>query len=270
MATNRLLRAALLAALVPVAVIAVSAQGHGGGQDRPVPALAAEPPMLGLHWEHGEAGKARPGGGGTSNIVWHKGAIMPLTTVTPIFWGPSWDNPVFVGDKIGGLNSWHIGVGSSTFANTSNEYNGTNGYVTSAINYSGGPLVDLSAVPATVAKLTTPTATEVCKVIGSSAPADGSGYYPVYVDVKRGNAGFCAYHSYATCNNIPVQFAFFFNLDGDAGCDPQDTSGKHWRLAALVNVLATSYPEGAGSGTAAGTTAAGRECRQCAWASPRR
>jgi hypothetical protein len=34
-----------------------------------------------------------------------------------------------------------------------------------------------------------------------------------------------------------VQFAFFFNLDGDAGCDPGDNSGLHSQgLAALANV----------------------------------
>jgi hypothetical protein len=34
-----------------------------------------------------------------------------------------------------------------------------------------------------------------------------------------------------------VQFAFFWNLDGDSGCDPQDTSGLHSQgLAALANV----------------------------------
>jgi hypothetical protein len=34
-----------------------------------------------------------------------------------------------------------------------------------------------------------------------------------------------------------VQFAFFFDLDGDAGCDPQDTSGLHSQgLAAIANV----------------------------------
>ena len=245
MATHRLLRAAFLAALVPVAAIAVQAQGHGN-PDRPIPALAAEPPMLGLHQVRGEAGKARPGGGGASpNIVWHNGAIMLTPTVTPIFWGPRWSDPAFYVDKISGLNDWHHGIGGSSFEATSNEYTGTNGQVTSAINYPGpgGSFTDLSTVPSTVGKLTTPTATEVCKMIGSSAPTDGSGYYPVYVDVKRGNAGFCAYHSYTTCSGIPVQFAFFFNLDDDAGCDPQDTSSHSEGLAALVNVSAHELSE---------------------------
>ena len=247
MATHRLLRAAFLAALVPVAAIALQAQGNSADHDRPVPSVHAEPPMLGLHWTHGEAGKARPGGGGASpNIVWHNGAIMRSATITPIFWGPRWSDPAFYTDKISGLNAWHNGIGDSSFAATSNEYTGTNGQVTSTINYPGpgGSFTDLSTVPGTASKLTTPTATEVCKVIGTSAPADGSGYYPVYVDMTRGSAGFCAYHSYTTCSGVPVQFAFFFNLDGDAGCDPQDTSGLHSEgLAALVNVSAHELSE---------------------------
>jgi hypothetical protein len=77
---------------------------------------------------------------------------------------------------------------------------------------------------------------EVCKVIKNPDPS-GNGYYPVYVDVKRGNAGYCAWHSVGKCGTTQVQFAFFFNLDGDAGCDPGDTSGLHTQgLAALANV----------------------------------
>jgi hypothetical protein len=72
---------------------------------------------------------------------------------------------------------------------------------------------------------------EVCKVI--TAPVT-NGYYPVYTDVKRGSAVFCAYHGVGMCGAVSVQFAFFFNLDGDASCDPADTSGLHSQgLAAL-------------------------------------
>ena len=49
-----------------------------------------------------------------------------------------------------------------------------------------------------------------------------NGYYPVYSDQKRGNAGYCAWHSYGTIRGVPVQVAFFFKLDGDPGCDPGD------------------------------------------------
>ena len=75
----------------------------------------------------------------------------------------------------------------------------------------------------------------------------GNGYYPVYSDVKRGNAGYCAWHSAGSCGrttSVPVQFAFFFNLDGDAGCDPQDTQTGHSQgLAALANVTAHELSE---------------------------
>src|SRR5262249_22249636 len=38
-------------------------------------------------------------------------------------------------------------------------------------------------------------------------------------------------------NGTAIQFAFFFDLTGDAGCDPGDTSGLHTQgLAALANV----------------------------------
>jgi hypothetical protein len=41
-----------------------------------------------------------------------------------------------------------------------------------------------------------------------------------------------------------VQFAFFFNLDGDPGCDPADTQTGHSQgLAALANVTAHEISE---------------------------
>jgi hypothetical protein len=77
---------------------------------------------------------------------------------------------------------------------------------------------------------------EVCKVI-ASPDTTGNGYYPAYTDVPRGNAGYCAWHSAGTCGGKAVQFAFFFKLDGDAGCDPQDTQTGHSQaLAAIANV----------------------------------
>ena len=65
-----------------------------------------------------------------------------------------------------------------------------------------------------------------------------NGYYPVYVDSPRGHAGYCAWHSYGTCNGVPVQFGFFFDLTGDQGCDPGSPSsyGHTQGLAALANV----------------------------------
>ncbi len=188
-----------------------------------------EPPMLGLHW----AKNASRPKSNSPNMTWHGGSILTTATEISIFWGPSWQNSSFVSDKITGLDSWYTGVGESPYAATSDEYSGSNGAVSSSITWTGD-IVDYSSVPSNVSQFTTPTANEVCKVITNPVP---NGYYPVYVDVPRGGAQFCAYHSYTTCNGTPVQFAFFFNLDGDAGCDPQDSSGLHSQgLAALANV----------------------------------
>lgn len=66
----------------------------------------------------------------------------------------------------------------------------------------------------------------------------------MYTDVKRGNAGYCAWHSAGSCGGKAVQFGFFFNLDGDPGCDPGDTTTGHSQgLAALANVTAHELSE---------------------------
>ena len=70
-----------------------------------------------------------------------------------------------------------------------------------------------------------------------------NGYYPVYVDTPRGHAGFCAWHSAGSCGVTPVQFAFFFNLDGDPGCDPQSSLSGSQGLKALANVSAHELSE---------------------------
>jgi hypothetical protein len=71
-----------------------------------------------------------------------------------------------------------------------------------------------------------------------------NGFYPVYVDTPRGGAQYCAWHSFGTVNSQPTQFAFFFNLDNDAGCDPQDSSGLYSEgVAALANVSAHELSE---------------------------
>jgi hypothetical protein len=110
---------------------------------------------------------------------------------------------------------------------------------------------------------------EVCNVIGSGAVANG--YYPVYTDAPRKHAGYCAWHSYGQCNGVPVQFAFFFSLDGDAGCDPQDTQTGHSQgLAALANVSGHEYSEAVTDPRNGGWYDSGgsENADKCAWAWP--
>lgn len=49
---------------------------------------------------------------------------------------------------------------------------------------------------------TAPILAEVCKLVGNSVVANG--YYPVYIDNPRGDAGYCAWHSAGTCNGNTI------------------------------------------------------------------
>jgi hypothetical protein len=212
---------------------------------------ADQPPMLGIHWSRdvaqGFADRARRGRR-SPNMTYHGGKIMPTVVSKAIFWGPSWTSNVFVADKIVGLNLWYNGHSDSNYAATVNEYTDTVGQgheVGSTGFVHQGHIIDPST--ASGGSSTSAILNEVCKQItaGNIVPDPaGNGYYPVYVDVKRGNASYCAYHSVGTCQGHSVQFAFFFNLDGDAGCDPKDTQTAHSQgLAALANVTAHEISE---------------------------
>lgn len=190
-----------------------------------------EPPMLGIHWSR-DVHAANQARSRTGAMTYHGGKILGAAHTQAIFWGTSWDS--YSGDKITGMDSFYTGFGGSNYANTTTEYTDAAGtHVSPNSNYLGH-LVDTSA--ASGGSRTSTILAEVCKMITSPA-ADGNGYYAVYTDVPRGTAGYCAWHSAGTCGSVPVQFAFFFKLDGDAGCDPQDTTTTHSQgLAALANV----------------------------------
>ena len=206
---------------------------------------ATAPPMLGIAWAKGSAQDqflSQQPPRRSVNMTYHGGVIMPSSNVYPIFWGTSW--PSYSGDKETGIDSFYSGFNGSNYAKTSDEYTGSNGQVGPS-NTSRVHVVDGSA--ATGGNQVTPILNEVCKEISNGAvPLDssGNGYYPVYTDVPRGSAGFCAWHSVGTCSGQRVQIAFFFKLDGDAGCDPQDTQTTHSQgLAALANVSAHELSE---------------------------
>jgi hypothetical protein len=197
------------------------------------------PPMLGIHWARGadpfyRLREGRSGGGKprrtSPNMTYHGGVIMPTAVTQNIFWGTSWNG--YTGDEISGLDSWYTGFDGSNYAKTSDEYTGSNVQV-GAVTTHVGHLIDSSA--ASGGNNTSAILNEVCKEIG---PPVTNGYYSVYTDLPR-NGNYCAYHSVGFCpnSNTPVQFAFFWKLDGDPGCDPQDASRLHSQgLAALANV----------------------------------
>jgi hypothetical protein len=219
-------------AVLAIGAAAVGAQANGGAP------LWAGPPggIVPLR----EAGQGTGNGAGkkrTSQVkmlAYHNGPVITDpkgTAVTAIFWGSSWGTSP--GDKITGIDAFYGGIGGTSYMHSNSEYTQTGGaHVSTVVSY-GGHAVDTAAAP-TRAPSTTTVLAEVGKLIKNPVP---NGYYPVYIDQPRGTAGYCAWHSYGQVNGVGVQFAFFFKLDGDAGCDPKDTSGLHSQgLAALANV----------------------------------
>jgi hypothetical protein len=199
--------------------------------------LLPEPAMLGAHLARGVKA-ARPVKPPKSpNLIYHNGEVaVSGAAVTAIFWGNKWSNATFAADKITGIDGFYGGVGNSSYLQTNTEYTSTDTgvvrNVSPAVNYSGH-IVDTSAGPSR-APQTSAILAEVCAKI--SSPVE-NGYYPVYIDAPRGHAGYCAWHSWGTCNGVNVQFGFFFNLDGDPGCDPDDPNTTHSQgLEALANV----------------------------------
>ncbi|HEX4526410.1 MAG TPA: hypothetical protein VH108_06665 [Gaiellaceae bacterium] len=224
-----------IAAMVGVAVLClaslVAAAGKAGATGGP-PSIAAGP-AFGFIPSH----NANHGGGGhgrTLPLLWHNGPVMHNTTVNPIFWGTSWGNPSFTGDKVTGLDTLYSGIGGTSYAHTNSEYTDSSGPVNTTSITKGSDRTDLNATPSG-APTTNQVLAEVASVTNNH-PTAGA-YYPVYSDQPRGSAGYCAWHSSGTIGGIQVEFGFFFNLDGDPGCDPQDSSGQHSQgLAALANV----------------------------------
>lgn len=195
------------------------------------------------------------------NLLWHNGAIMKDSTIKAIFWGSSWSTSA--GDKIAGLDRFYEGIGGTSYLNTNTEYTGTNGTVSTGVTYQGHTS-DSSSAPRKA-----PSTSQVLAVVTRSITDPvANGYYPVYSDQKRGRAGYCAWHSYGSINNVPVQFAFFFNLDGDPGCDPQDPGTIHSQgLEAVANVSghelseAVTDPRNGGWWDASGA----ENSDKCAW-----
>jgi hypothetical protein len=168
-------------------------------------------------------------------LQWYGGPVMHSTTVVPLFWGSSWTSSTFTGDKVTGLDYFYSHVGGSAYAHTNSEYYDGSGNVNTSSISKSTDLRDASATPSG-APSTSQVLAEVAKATNNKPIANA--YYPVYSDQPRGGARYCAWHSSGTINGTRVQFGFFFNLDGDPGCDPQAPSslGHSQGLSALANV----------------------------------
>jgi hypothetical protein len=225
-----------IVAVIGIAVVClagvVAAAGTATAAGGP-PSIAAGPAfgfIPSRNAGHGPGGH----GGHVVNLTWHNGPVMHGTTVNPIFWGTAWGNSNFKGDKVSGLDKLYAGIGGTPYAASNGEYSDAGGKVnTSAITH-GSDAIDTTATPSG-APSTTQVLAEVAKITGNH-PAAGA-YYPVYSDQPRGTAGYCAWHSSGTINGTQVEFGFFFNLDTDSGCNPNDPGTVHSAgLEALANV----------------------------------
>ena len=161
-----------------------------------------EPPMMGKHLAKGHA---RPEAGRNKvspNLTYHNGPVLTQTQgarVIAIMWGASWTG---TDGKVSGLDAFYSGVGGSAYLGSNTEYTQAGGaHVGTKVSY-GGHLVDNSAAPSG-APQTSAILNEVCKVlqVNHITPVT-NGYYPVYVDTKRGNAGYCAWHSWGSCAGV--------------------------------------------------------------------
>lgn len=199
-------------------------------------------------------------------MTYHGGKVMPTANIQPIFWGTSWGS--YAGDKITGIQSWYAGYSNSGYAQTSTEYsNGSPGTVfVGAQTTTGATVVD----PTPASSGTNAVLAEVGRAI-TNPDTSGNGYYPVYTDLPRGSANYCAWHSSGTVNGVLVQFAFFWKLDGDPGCDPQSTlvgPGQSQGLAAIANVTGHELAEAMTDPASPGAwydSAGSENGDKCAW-----
>ncbi len=119
------------------------------------------PPDARVHW----ARDAKPGGAsGSPLLVYHGGTVMSAgAAVQPIFWGTSWSNATFVGDKITGLQSFYSGMGGTSYDKTNSEYTDASGaHVGSGVSL-GATLVDTSAAARCSASASTTRSSCACR-----------------------------------------------------------------------------------------------------------
>jgi len=226
---------AAVVASVCLAAVAAAGTATAGGP----PSIAAGPAFGFVPSHNVNHQKPR---GHLSLLAWHSGPVMHSTTAVPVFWGSSWSNSFFTNDKVTGLDYLYSHIGGSGYANTNSEYYDGSGYVNTSSISKGNDITDTSATPSG-APSTSQVLAEVAKVTNNRPVANA--YYPVYSDQPRGNAGYCAWHSSGTINGTRVQFGFFFNLDGDPGCDPgaPTSLGRSQGLSALANVTGHELSE---------------------------
>jgi hypothetical protein len=201
---------------------------------------------------------------GSSNLVFHGESVLATNKTQAIFWGSEWSSASFAGDKITGIDSFFQGFGSSNLEAIANQYNAMN-----SSTYLGH-VMDSSAAPTRALTAATAVA-EACKMTNNNP--DPAGIYFIYTSTTAGHVSYCAWHASGTCSNGTTAYvAYMPNVDGQAGCDPQDTygTGHSQGLGAVVNVTSHELMEAITDPDTVGTgswyDSAGAEIGdKCAW-----
>jgi hypothetical protein len=224
-----------------------------------------------IYWDRDESLRRialAPKPAGTSTLLTlHGGNVLASSKSATIFWGSNWNSASFAGDIITGLDQFYQGWGGSNYNAINTEYYGNNGPITNSSSYLGHT-IDASTPPSKALSVSQAVA-EACRVTGNNPDPDA--LYAIYTqNYPRGSLNYCAWHSYGTCTGgKPVQVAYFPNVSGKAGCDPQDTygTGHSQGLAALANVsgheLAETITDPRNGGWYDGSGAENAD--KCAW-----
>ena len=196
--------------------------------------------------------------GGTVND-----GVMPQPRVVGYFWGSSWSNAAYVGDKISGLQQFVSGLQNSTITSLLTQYMQGNPISISWSYY----YVDTTAVPTfTNAPSTNPTtqsndalqamsevaAAQVCNyVIGLGAtrppsPQLETTFFAVYLDQARPAwSDWCAFHDYNPCVgsgvDAEIPYGVFWDTSDDIEC--QLSAAPEGRSQGLTNLASATLHE---------------------------
>ncbi len=223
-----------------------------------------------IHFQKGEShsGNSGPTSSGSPLLTFRNGRVLTTSRTMAIFWGSQWNNTSFASDKISGLDDFFNSFSGSQYASTANEYYDLTGNITSSSIYLGHT-VDTSTPPSKALRVSQAVA-EACKVTNNNPYADA--VYFIYTSTGAGHVNYCAWHSWGYCSNgAPVQVAYMPNIDGIAGCDPEDSATGHSQgLSALANVTAHELMEGISDprGTGWLDSSGYENADKCAWSFP--
>jgi hypothetical protein len=144
----------------------------------------------------------------TKNLIDHGGPVLPTTTAYVIYWG---NVPTDVSDA---LATFLGGFGGSSYANILTQYMRGGSVPETAY----APLApDPSSPPVRSPKVST-IVNEVCHTLGNTLPDPRGIYFVVTGNFPKGG-GFCAWHTFGTCNGLSIPVVYLPNVTGVSVCD---------------------------------------------------